>query len=249
MTLSDIRAVTFDFGQTLAELDTAMLSRRLAERGFSVPPAALDAALEGAWQAYNGAIRAGHGGHPWHLLMATLLRGAGVDGAACEGLAAWLFALQPESNLWRRPIAGMIELVDALRAAGLKVGVISNSEGGLAGLIEEMGWQGRFDAVADSGVLKIEKPDRAIFAWMAEALGVPLAATVHVGDAYSADYVGALGAGARAVLFRGDAFVPEGVVVGQDPHTARCREADALAAILEGWGVSLAATLAQKSTH
>jgi putative hydrolase of the HAD superfamily len=67
-------AVTFDFGQTLAELDTVMLAERLAERGVSASVAALEAARPAMWRRYNEAIGEGLGGHPWALLMATLLR-------------------------------------------------------------------------------------------------------------------------------------------------------------------------------
>ena len=177
-----MRAVTFDFGQTLAELDAGMLAARLAERGVTVPIAALEDARPVMWRRYNEAIREGLGGHPWVLLMATLLRSAQVDEAAVLPLAEWLFGEQPRRNLWRRPIAGMIECVRGLRAQGVPVGVISNSEGGLAHLIAEMGWTGDFDVVADSGALGMEKPDRAIFDWTAARLGVHPHDMVHVGD-------------------------------------------------------------------
>ena len=58
-----MRAVTFDFGQTLAELDTAMLASRLAERGVTVAASALQDARPAMWRRYNEAIRAGLGGH------------------------------------------------------------------------------------------------------------------------------------------------------------------------------------------
>lgn len=235
--MQPFRAVTFDFGQTLAELDTVMLRDRLASRGLAVDVAALDAAVPSAWAAYNRAIRAGHGGHPWTLLMEALLAQAGVAAEARAPTARWLFALQPRSNLWRRPIAGMIELVRALRARGVPVGVVSNSEGGLAGLIAEMGWTAEFDVVADSGVLGMEKPDRAIFDWTAARLGVALHETVHVGDAWAADYAGAIGCGMGAVLFRGAAFVPEGVTVGAGGREAVCDTAEALRGHLRGWGL------------
>jgi putative hydrolase of the HAD superfamily len=84
------------------------------------------------------------------------------------------------------------------------VAVLSNSEGRLAELVEELGWSARFVAIADSGELGIEKPGRAIFAWTAARLGAPLERVAHVGDSLSADVEGALAAGMRAVWFRGD---------------------------------------------
>lgn len=233
-----VRAVSFDFGQTLAELDTAMLASRCAERGVSVEIHALDRAVMPAWRAYNTAVRAGHGGHPWKLLMRTLLDGAGVDASARASLVDWLWEEQPRRNLWRRPIPGMIELVRALRAQGVPVGVLSNSEGRLAELAEELGWRDDFVVIADSGRLGIEKPDPRIFAWTAERLGVPLPDVAHVGDAWSADFLGARAAGMRAVLFRGDAAMPEGAAFpSDDPRCARCDDAVSLRRILSAWGV------------
>jgi putative hydrolase of the HAD superfamily len=196
-------AVTFDFGQTLCELDTAMLSRRLAERGLHVPAERLEASVLEAWSAYDTAIHAGHGGHPWKILMVRLLALAGAQGPGAAEAVDWLWTEQPVKNLWRRPIPGMIELVRDLAGAGVKVGVVSNSEGRLAELAAEIGWGDDFPVVADSGKLGIEKPDPGIFAWAAERLGVSPDRVVHVGDSYAADVEGALRAGMRAVWFRG----------------------------------------------
>ncbi len=195
-------AITFDFGQTLCELDSAMLAGRLAERGVTVRAERIEAGVVDAWRAYDEAIAAGLGGHPWKTFMRSLLEGAGVAGQSVGELCDWLWTEQPRRNLWRRPIAGMIELVREIRAAGSPVGVVSNSEGRLAELIAEVGWGGDFDVVADSGRLGMEKPEPPIFHWAAERLGAPTGRMVHVGDSWGADVEGALGAGMRAVWFR-----------------------------------------------
>jgi putative hydrolase of the HAD superfamily len=231
-----VRAVTFDFGQTLAEMDTTMLAARLAERGVVVPFAALEAARPAMWRRYNEAIREGLGGHPWVLLMATLLRSAGVAEPAVLPLSEWLFTEQPRRNLWRRPIAGMIERVRALRQRGIPVGVISNSEGALEALIAEMGWTNDFDVVADSGALGMEKPDRAIFDWTLARLGRTASEAVHVGDSWSADYLGARAAGMRAVLFRGRELMPADAELVEDDRGAACESPDGLDEVLQRWG-------------
>jgi putative hydrolase of the HAD superfamily len=234
--MNDARAVSFDFGQTLAEVDTDMLSRRLAERGVRCAPEALARATTAAWRAYNNAVLAGHGGHPWKVLMRAWLDDAGVTERPGE-LVDWLWDEQPRANLWRKPIAGMIDVARDLRRAGVPVVVVSNSEGKLAELIAEMGWAAEFDVVADSGKLGMEKPGRAIFAWAAAAVDVPLGDIVHIGDAWAADFLGALDAGMRAVLFRGGAFVPPGDARVSGPRAASCDTPEALRAILRGWGL------------
>jgi putative hydrolase of the HAD superfamily len=223
--MSGVRAVTWDFGQTLAELDCEMLARRLAERSVTADAVAIARRIPAAWSAYDAAIKRGVSGHPWKLLMREMLAGGGVEASAIEGAVDWLWDEQPKQNLWRQPIEGMIDIVDELREKGLKIGVISNSEGKLAELCEEMRWSDRFAVVADSGKLEIQKPDPRIFLHAAEKLGVAPAEIVHVGDSFAADVEGALAVGMRAIWYRrstdSDAVVPAGVLVATDAASTR----------------------------
>lgn len=226
-------AVTFDFGQTLCDLDTGMLSRRLAERGLDVAADRLEASVPEAWSAYDAAIHAGHGGHPWKFLMTRLLTLAGAPADPARECIDWLWTEQPSKNLWRRPIAGMIEVVRALRGAGVPVGIVSNSEGKLAELAAEIGWGTEFLFVADSGKLGIEKPDPAIFLWAAERLAAPPAQVVHVGDSWAADVEGALRAGMRAIWFQ-----PNGSSTrDMPPEVRRAADAAGVRAALRAWGI------------
>jgi HAD superfamily hydrolase (TIGR01509 family) len=246
-----VEAVTFDAGQTLVELDTAMLAARLGERGAPVDAAALEAAAPLAWQRFDAraalaaqerdearrssggsgnAVAGGHAGGGWHGLIRDLLAGAGAPGDHAA-LVDWLWSEQPRRNLWRRPIAGMRELVDDLRRAGVAVGVVSNSEGRIAELFAEIGWGDRFACVADSGRLGIEKPDPLIFTWALERLGAPPARAVHVGDSWAADIAGARAAGMRAIWFG-----PRARPVDEDQDVAACADAGAVRAALAAWG-------------
>jgi HAD superfamily hydrolase (TIGR01549 family) len=214
-------AVTFDFGQTLAEIDTAMLARRCGERGVAADAAALETAVPIAWARYDAAIRAGAGGHPWKLLMRTLLLEGHVDPAAVDALTDWLWDEQPKQNLWRRPIPGMFELVRDLHAAEVTLGVISNSEGKLVELTRELGLDDVLPIVVDSGVFGVTKPDPRIFVHAAELLGVEPRDIVHVGDSYEADVAGALGVGMRALWFRGERDELPGVRIAHDAASTR----------------------------
>ncbi len=193
--------ISFDYGQTLCELDVALLASRAHERGVQLAPEALSGAAPAAWRAYNDAKREGLAGRDaWCLFMESLLSGAGA-GAASRRLSEWLWTEQPRKNLWRRPIAGMIELVVELKSHGLPLAVVSNSEGRLMQLLGEVGIASHFDVVIDSGRLGFEKPDRRMFELCASALGGAVRDLIHVGDAWEADIVGALDAGARAIWF------------------------------------------------
>jgi putative hydrolase of the HAD superfamily len=225
-------AVTWDFGQTLADLDPVFLSQKLAEKGFRIGADALDAAVPAAWGAYNRAVKGGAGGHPWKTFMRAVLSGAGLAPEAVEPMTDFLWDDQPARNLWRRPVPGMMELVRELGAAGVPQGIVSNSEGRLAELVAELGWASDFRAIADSGKLGMEKPARGIFDWCAERLGVETSAVVHVGDAHAVDVDGAVAAGMRAIWFRG--------TKGADPRpeVATCGSASEVRDALAAWGVT-----------
>ncbi len=218
----NIHAVTFDAGQTLVELDTAFLATRLAERGADVGVARLEASTGRAWGEYAAALGAGASGErAWKRFMRCLLGAAevaphpqpragmrGVDGSgdlALE-LTEWLWSQQPLKNLWRRPVKGMFELARELREHRIPVGILSNSEGKLRVLIDELGQGDAFDTITDSGVVGCEKPDPRIFHLTAEALGVEARELLHIGDSFEADIRGALGVGADAIWFNSAGF-------------------------------------------
>jgi putative hydrolase of the HAD superfamily len=225
--LTSAPVVTFDAGQTLIDLDLAFLARRLAERGVAIRRDALEAAAPAAWRRYDALVDPA-AGHPWHELMATLLRGAGVAEPAVRDLVDWLWAEQPRANLWRAEIPGMVDLARELTARGVRVAVLSNSEGRLAELLAEIGIGDAFAAVIDSGRIGIEKPDRRIFDHALAALGATEPG-IHVGDSWPADIAGALGAGWRAIWFGRRA------VAVDDPRVAIAHTADEVRAILDRW--------------
>src|SRR5439155_3863991 len=139
--------VTFDAGQTLIDLDLDFLARRLAERGVAVSTAALAAAAPAAWRRYDELVDSA-AGHPWREMVGALLRGAGVsDPAEIAQLVDWLWTEQPRANLWRAQIPGMVALARELAARGVRVAVLSNSEGRLAELLAEIGIADAFAAV------------------------------------------------------------------------------------------------------
>jgi HAD superfamily hydrolase (TIGR01549 family) len=146
-----------------------------------------------------------------------LLEGAGATGNVAAA-AAWLYEQQPRVNVFRKPIAGMVELARDLARDGTRVAVVSNSEGGLAELMAEIGIADAFELIVDSARVGIAKPDPRIFEHVVAALGG--GDCVHVGDSWAADVQGALAAGWRAIWFGRHARPIA------DPRVTSARDAD-----------------------
>jgi HAD superfamily hydrolase (TIGR01509 family) len=166
--------------------------------------------------------------------MQRLLEGADVP--TPMPLVDWLWEEQPRSNLWRKPIPDMLELAQDLANRGAVVGVLSNSEGRLAELFEEIGIAKYFAAIVDSGRVGMEKPDRRIFEHTLEVLGVPGARAIHIGDSWAADIVGARGAGWRAIWF-GPKASPVNLSELDVAEVAIARDAAEARAAFERFGV------------
>ena len=87
-----------------------------------------------------------------------------------------------------------------MQAGGLQLAVVSNSDGSVEQSLVASGLRDYFAAVLDSHIVGHEKPDPRIFEKALEICDADPARTVHVGDLYAADVVGARAAGVHAVL-------------------------------------------------
>jgi putative hydrolase of the HAD superfamily len=93
-----------------------------------------------------------------------------------------------------------VPVLEALRSAGLRLGVVSNFEEWLERLLEQLGVRPYFDVRVISGVEGLEKPDPAIFRLAAARAGVEPERSVYVGDNPEFDVEPALGVGMFPVL-------------------------------------------------
>ncbi|MCL5677409.1 MAG: HAD-IA family hydrolase [Firmicutes bacterium] len=91
-------------------------------------------------------------------------------------------------------------LLEALRGRGLRLAVISNYTGTLLDDFKALGLTGYFDAILDSQMLGIYKPDPEIFRVACAATGCKPEEALHVGDSPAADVAGALAAGVKPIL-------------------------------------------------
>jgi putative hydrolase of the HAD superfamily len=98
------------------------------------------------------------------------------------------------------PFADAAPALGTLRAAGLRMAVVSNWDCSLPGVLAGVGLGGAVDAVVTSATVGAEKPDPAIFSAALERIGRRPEEALFVGDSLETDVLGARAAGMRATL-------------------------------------------------
>lgn len=205
-----IKAVFFDAGGTLIEpypslpeIYAAVLSRL----GIEIDPDALQSAAWDTWGEMTEIVGSGRDryshyeggeGEFWRRFVHRVMERVGQADRAVEAARA-LHAAFSDPGAWRAfPEAR--DTLRALRARGLKLGVISNWDSRLRPLLEALDLAREFDAIVVSCEVRSEKPSPAIFRRGLEALGVRADEAFHIGDDLGGDYDGARMAGMEAAL-------------------------------------------------
>ena len=101
--------------------------------------------------------------------------------------------------------------LQAIRARGVRLVVVSNWDWSLPEWLERAGLAELVDGVVSSAVVGAAKPSPRIFQVALELAGVAPEEALHVGDSVVSDIAGARAAGVRAVLIARAGEPPEGV--------------------------------------
>jgi putative hydrolase of the HAD superfamily len=200
-----VDAVLLDAGGVLMLPSHEPILAALERIGVAIDAARLDA-------AHYAGIRALDEAPPelfdWRPYLHAYVRTLGVAEARREAAVSVLRARFDDSaSLWRRAIPGAREALLALRAAGVRLGVVSNAEGTCEARLAELavcqvgpGAGAPVEIVVDSHLVGVEKPDPAIFGFALRAMDLDPARCLYVGDSLRFDVAGARAAGLRPVL-------------------------------------------------
>jgi putative hydrolase of the HAD superfamily len=198
-----LETVFLDAGGVLLFPNWTRISEALARHGVNLSPAALAAAEPYARrqlddrQVIGGTTDASRG---W-LFFDLILENAGVSPSAATAAAlSELHAYHCAHNLWEFVPAPVRPALGALRDLGLSLTVVSNANGTLCAHMSRIGLDGLVDCVLDSYDERVEKPDPRLFEIALERSGATRETTIHVGDLYNVDVIGARSAGIRGVL-------------------------------------------------
>jgi len=207
-----VETVFLDAGGVLVLPNWQRVSDALARRGVEVAPERLAAADPHERRALDDpgwVQRSSDRSRGWTYLDGVLERaGVGMASPAVSEAVAELHDYHAAHNLWETPVAGVEGALERLHRGGRRVVVVSNANGRLHVMLERLGLTRHVDLALDSHVEGVEKPDPRLFGIALERSGGRAETTVHVGDLYSVDVLGARAAGIEGWLLDAAGLYP-----------------------------------------
>ena len=198
-----LKTIFLDAGGVLMFPNWSRVESALAKQGVEVSADALSRAEPRARKQLDDQRTIGtttDASRGW-LFFDLILEQAGIPRSPQTAAAlSELHTYHKANNLWELVPDGVVPALTALRAHGLKLVVVSNANGTLQAHMRRVGLAPHFDVVIDSHDEGVEKPDPRLFQIALERAGARPESTVHVGDIYQIDVVGARAAGIRGLL-------------------------------------------------
>ena len=206
-----LETLFLDVGNTLVSMDFGWVRAELAAVGIACTAGELRRAEAAGRPHFSAALTdGGAGGHEdffsaYLRIMLThldgpMLRSPRDPSEIANLLAPVLGGPGCMQRLWSWVLPGVREALGALREMGLKLLAVSNADGTVEESLIRLGLRPYFDAVLDSHHVGFEKPDPRIFDRAIEISGATRDRTLHVGDIYAVDVLGARAAGLHALL-------------------------------------------------
>ena len=203
-----IRAVFFDAGETLVHPHPSfpeLLSQTLRAEGVNVGPDAIREQLPAIAGMFTKATEEGElwstsperSRRFWAGVYRALLGELGLP--FTDEMAERLYGVFTDVANYRL-FPDAVPVLEKLRGAGLRLGLISNFEEWLERLLDSVEATVFFDTVVISGVEGVEKPDPRIFRLGLDRVGVRAEEAVYVGDSVAYDVGPANAVGMTAVL-------------------------------------------------
>ncbi len=222
-----LRAIFFDVGNTLLKpfpSVSEVCRQVLAEAGHVHDLSAIDALMPLVDEYYEDRYRADdtfwtdeeETSSVWVGMYSLMCRRLGIDDDAVR-LARRVYDEFGKASRWAA-YPDVLPALDRLRSRGLALGIISNWDGRLPGILDDLGVARRVDVILSSAEVGLRKPDPRIFEMACDRLGVAPDEAAHVGDHHYSDVLGARAVGMFPVLIdrSGAAALPVGPVPIRD---------------------------------
>lgn len=184
--MTDVRAVLFDAGGTLVLQHPSRLGE-LIEVTLNAEDCFVAHYLT---MAEFSAAKSRDAALPWEWWLERYFTRLGLPQPHTIGPA-----IRGGYGLWMLPIPGAVEAVARLAEAGVRVAVVSNSDGSVRESLADAGFGDVFEFVIDSHEEGVSKPDPEIFRRAVERLGLTPGEVWYAGDSPYHDVAGARAAG------------------------------------------------------
>ena len=198
-----LQTVFLDAGGVLMFPNWHRLSDALARQGVHVSADALSRAEPRARRILDTGrtiVTTTDASRGW-LFFDLILEQAGIPRSPETAAALTeMHGYHQANNLWELVPDEVQPALAALRDRGLTLAVVSNANGTLRAHMARLGLLPLVDHVLDSCEEGVEKPDPRLFEIALTRAGASSSTTVHIGDFYQVDVVGARAAGIRPVL-------------------------------------------------
>jgi putative hydrolase of the HAD superfamily len=198
-----IRALLLDALGTLVELEPP--APRLRSALTSISEAEAEQAMAAEMSYYRAHLDEGRDADSLAELRrrcARELRDALPEPARPPDLDALVAILL--DSLHFREFPDAVPALEAARARGLRLVVVSNWDCSLPDVLDRIGLAQRLDGVVASAAAGARKPAAAIFERALSVAGVAASEAIHVGDSVADDVEGARAAGIRPVFLSRD---------------------------------------------
>jgi HAD superfamily hydrolase (TIGR01662 family) len=196
-----LRAVLFDVDFTLAKPGPLLGPEGYRDAGrrfgLELDPQRYPEARAAALLDLQHHPELDHDEEVWIRFTEDIVRGMGGHGESCRQVAVAITDGWLESENFE-VYEDVLPVLEALRDAGLKIGLVSNTSRDLDAFVRHHGLD--VDAWVSSGVHGKVKPSPSIFKALLELLEVEPEAAVMVGDSPEDDVAGAEALGMRGVL-------------------------------------------------
>jgi len=196
--MSDLEIVYFDAGNTILHAEPGVgesYARAGARHGIPVTTEEIEASFSEVFGRMRDTTKV-QGEAWWRDIVNQVFA---PFGAAPDSLFDELYEHFSKPSAFRLfPTA--LETLGAIEARGLRIGLISNWDERLLGLLDGLGVRDRLDPAVVSCEVGFEKPNRRIFEAAIEQSGVDPARSLMIGDEPVMDVEGARAAGMEAVL-------------------------------------------------
>jgi putative hydrolase of the HAD superfamily len=202
-----IRVVTFDAGNTLIRLSrpVGVAYAAVAKRfGADLNPIDLEHGFRAAWKTASRlpdvpGPRADDGRSWWRDIVLQTLENARAEVEPFNDFFDAVYQEFALPGVWRLE-PGALELLQDLRSAGFRLGIISNFDLRLYEILKHVGVLDLFEQIVVSSQVGAEKPSPRIFEEALRRFGVEPAELLHVGDDEKADGDGARALGIQAFI-------------------------------------------------